>query len=361
MEDSNDVKYNLTGKKIIPLNAPIGFANTTPPTTLPFQAVEKGQSVSEGLCAGQGIPYYEDPTSPDILKEIESLLSDTTNQDNESSVKINKLANILKSMLTQPVVNPNAVPTTLKMMLDMYSTISQPVALLSMGAIPEWSQSVRDNNGGYAKGSIIREREGDISWVYYQSLIDNNMNDKPRLASHEGWGIIFSYQYDNDLEAMIFKYFGRQGVATLDHQGMNVFGLDNNVLSLKASYSSDGAKAPYFQDAKSKIGSSNNSNPEYTYLGDGSVIIQGIVTSVNGKFSVTLPNFVQPNVDGRFPPVFGNVIVNQQIDPTLMQPVQIDIYLANVNTILGSICKFVNGSPIPLNIDVGFFLKAKLV
>lgn len=153
MEDNNNVKYDLTGKKIIPLNAPIGFANATPPTTLPFQAVEKGQSVSEGLCAGQGVPYY--------------------NEDG--------------------TINVNAVATNLKMMLDMYNTISQPVALLSMGAIPEWSQSVRDNNGGYPKNFVIREYDTTGYFVFYQSNVDNNMHDKPTLASHVGWDVIYYY------------------------------------------------------------------------------------------------------------------------------------------------------------------------
>jgi hypothetical protein len=204
MKDSNNVTYNLTGKKIIPLNAPIGFANATPPTTLPFQPVEKGQSVAEGLCANQGIPYY--------------------NEDG--------------------TVNVNAVATTLKMILDMYNTISQPVALLSMGAIPEWSQSVIDNNGGYPKDFVIREYDTTGYWVYYQSLVDNNINPKPTLASHVGWFIIYSYKNTADgteihdihsiTAGSIFdgkKYFNivdGHGVEIFNDQGQSIAYLASN-------------------------------------------------------------------------------------------------------------------------------------
>jgi hypothetical protein len=298
MQDNNNVKYDLTGKKIIPLNAPIGFANSTPPTTLPFQAVEKGQSVSEGLCAGQGIPYYEDPTPP-ILEEIESLLSDTTNQDNESSVKINKLASILKSMLTQPVVNPNAVPTTLKMMLDMYNTISQPVALLSMGATPEWSQSVIDNNNGYPKDFVIREFDTTGYFVYYQSLIDNNMNIKPTLASYVGWGIVGCYKLET-AQGTVSKWISPQSMVRINGQGINIqstvlvqpyavlteqhlefYKRIGTVDKLLANYSSDGAQGGYFKDVymNQSIGDcTNQETPDgdhVLYLAKGSVIIIG--------------------------------------------------------------------------------------
>ena len=244
MEDNNNVTYDLTGKKIIPLNAPIGFANETPPTTLPFQAVEKGQSVSEGLCAAQGVPYY--------------------NEDG--------------------TINVNSVATNLKMILDMYNTISQPVALLSMGAIPEWSQSVRDNNGGYPKDFVIRGYDTTGYWVYYQSLIDNNMNDKPILASHVGWDIIGCYQL-RDVLGIINRIFGYSTYAEYGAQGYYI--KDKVTNNVTGEISPGKCVSAHFESTinGSKLG---GFNPNYTifgayYDGEYTHTMEFTVVLMNGK------------------------------------------------------------------------------
>lgn len=296
MEDNNNIKYDLTGKKIIPLNAPIAFANATPPTTLPFQPVKNGQSVAEGLCAGQGLPYYN---------------ADGT-------------------------VNVNAVATTLKMMLDMYNTISQPVALLSMGAIPEWSQSVIDNNGGYPMGFIIRDYEDISGWTYYMSIIDNNISNKPTLDSHHNWSILQNIDFESDNGNSVIRFRpstnpnqiveiltsqdGHQIIACIDDDNFKVATISPNGVTLlentdtlTAYYRNSGSSAPYYHadtqitspsfinsQINKKIGQNDESFASLTdsiqveYNGERSVTISGR-HPINSVANIALPVSIDSN------------------------------------------------------------------
>jgi hypothetical protein len=364
------------------------------------------------------------PTNAPTPMQLVALTTTPDNNKDKCLLCIIKTDGSIDFSQTNFLVNSAVTTTSNTELLNPQNKINtitpQALSLFSnLGHVDAFDERVRAN-GGYAKGRIIRELEDDIYWVYYQSLIDNNMNDKPYQDSHVGWFILNIIYIDPDIEnrvSQIFPSNAKNGLATqtdgemyavsndatdeasvlkenllkfekLNSSGVGYnilmelysdslkFNYDNKVLmrlstssltfyglttGVKAFYDADRAFAPYFEDAQGKLGSSDNNNPEYTYLGGGNVIIQGVVTSNAGRFSVTLPRAVQANVGGRFPPVQGDPIITEQIDPTLMQSLQVDVGLANGNTIVGSVAKYVNGSPIPLNIDVGFFLKAKLV
>lgn len=75
----------------------------------------------------------------------------------------------------------------------------QALSLFSnLGHVDAFDERVRAN-GGYAKDRVIREYDTTGYWVYYQSLIDNNINIKPTLASHVGWRVIYDYN-DTDFK-----------------------------------------------------------------------------------------------------------------------------------------------------------------
>jgi hypothetical protein len=61
----------------------------------------------------------------------------------------------------------------------------------NLGALARYDQRIIDN-GGYAEGRVIHENESGY-WVMYQSLINNNINPKPTLASCVGWDVIYYY------------------------------------------------------------------------------------------------------------------------------------------------------------------------
>lgn len=371
------------------------------------------------------------PTNAPTPMQLVALTTTPDNNKDKCLLCIIKLDGSINFSQTNFLVNSAVTTTNNTELLNPQNKINaitpQALSLFSnLGHVDAFDQKVIDN-GGYAKDRVIREVENGVYWVYYQSLIDNNINHKPYVDSHVGWAILEIIYFDPDPDfenrvSHIIPSNAKNGLATetdgetysvtndatgkasvLDENSLRFEELKSNGynrlmelypdslsfndsdsgnalmrlgaqylnfrkpdFSLDATYSANGSQAPYyrggyFEDAQGKLGSSDNNNPEYTYLGGGNVIIQGVVTSNAGRFSVTLPRAVQANVGGRFPPVQGDPIITEQIDPTLMQLLQVDVGLANGNTIVGSVAKYVNGSPIPLNIDVGFFLKAKLV
>jgi hypothetical protein len=278
------------------------------------------------------------------------------------------------------------------MMNDALYTASIAATWFTTGQRPRWSQTVIDKCDGYNKGAEIREYtpdDHDHVYVYWISSVDRNKSPRPTISSHVNWDWIFYIDingfiyFNHSISAPKVTITNSTNKYTTECNGDIVIIRDQNLnflmklndkhlefydavtSNLLANYSFDNSKVPLsmanqFKDSGGVLGSSDNGNPEYTYLGGGNVIIQGVMQSTNGRFSVVLPRGIQANVGGNFPPVFGEPIVNQQIDPTVMQSIQVDVGMANSNTIVGSIAKFVSGNPVPLNVTVGYFLKAKL-
>lgn len=242
-------KYDLTGKTIQPLNAPIGALRPVQPQPLPFQPVANGQSVSEGLCPGMGeVPFNPDGTP-----------------------------------------NPLRVPPTIDMMIQMYQAISQPVSLLSMGAIPGWHQSVIDNNGGYAKNFIVYEPDiflGHQVIVKWRSEMDQNINIKPRVISHDGWTAVEittdepGMGQNKNVTYLVGSFdIANEPMVKIDNAQITYFktGSSEQSQNIAAYYSIDGSQSRLYKDINmpQPIGQTDFGEQTVLYLAKGTVIILG--------------------------------------------------------------------------------------
>jgi hypothetical protein len=161
------------------------------------------------------------PTNAPTPMQLVALTTTPDNNKDKCLLCIIKTDGSIDFSQTNFLVNSAVTTTGNTELLNPQNKINaitpQALSLFSnLGHVDAFDERVRAN-GGYAKGSIIREREGDISWVYYQSLIDNNMNDKPNEDSHVGWLILNMIYIDPDIEnrvSQIFPSNAKNGIYT---------------------------------------------------------------------------------------------------------------------------------------------------
>ena len=118
---------------------------------------------------------------------------------------------------------------------------------LATGNIPCWLVDII-----YNKDAVIREYDTTGYWVYYQSLIDGNRNNKPTLASHVGWFVINSYKSTEDgtefanIKAVTVSsiFEGKKYVNIVDGHGVTIF----NELGQPIVYlASNGSICPHYE------------------------------------------------------------------------------------------------------------------
>ena len=133
-------------------------------------------------------------------------------------------------------------------------------------------------NGGYAKDRVIREYDTTGYWVYYQSLIDSNINPKPTLASHVGWMTIAIYETRGGLLSPTYKQIGAGGYSL--NEGNRITYHNNDGSSNPCEYGLNGAITNKYTDSTKgfiigSVQSIGNQGFKMRYNGQKSVTIYG--------------------------------------------------------------------------------------
>lgn len=140
-------------------------------------------------------PNYakELPHSTSFAETMVNLIDNSNNFDDFTLKFKNEILRLSEQVTSiGDDINDPLAPTR-QYMNGIFRKIFDNILFYNEGGEIGWSDTI-----SYAKGKIIKEYDTlDNFWVYYQSLIDNNTNPKPTLASHVGWEILNYYYISN--------------------------------------------------------------------------------------------------------------------------------------------------------------------